>query len=350
MSSNPASSSVDIAGSGDNSGVRRNTKRPKYSKFTQQELPACKPILTPRWVISAFMLVSIVFIPIGIASLFASHDVVEIIDRYETDCIPPASRNDKVGYIQNPATEKTCNRTITVHKRMKQPIYVYYQLDNFYQNHRRYVKSRSDTQLRGTSGENDTDACKPEDIVNGSAIVPCGLIAWSLFNDTYDFSRNNQQLTVNKKNIAWKSDRDHKFGKDVYPKNFQQGGLVGGASLNATIPLSDQEDLIVWMRTAALPTFRKLYGKIEVDLHENDTIQVMLENNYNTYSFNGKKKLVLSTTSWLGGKNDFLGIAYITIGGICFFLAMCFTVVYLVKPRRLGDPSYLSWNRNASGH
>jgi hypothetical protein len=25
---------------------------------------------------------------------------------------------------------------------IKSPIYVYYQLDNFYQNHRRYVKSR----------------------------------------------------------------------------------------------------------------------------------------------------------------------------------------------------------------
>ena len=103
------------------------------------------------------------------------------------------------------------------------------------------------------------------------------------------------------------------------------------------------------MRTAALPTFRKLYGKIESDLEMGDTIHVKLNNNYNTYSFNGKKKLVLSTTSWLGGKNDFLGIAYLTVGGICFILALAFTIMYLVKPRRLGDPSYLSWNRNPGG-
>ena len=32
---------------------------------------------------------------------------------------------------------------------MKQPIMVYYQIDNFYQNHRRYVKSKSDKQLNG---------------------------------------------------------------------------------------------------------------------------------------------------------------------------------------------------------
>lgn len=348
MNSNAPSSSSGGAGSTDSSAPRRNSKRPKYSRFTQQELPACKPILTPRWVISAFMLVSIVFIPIGVASLFASRDVVEIIDRYETDCIPQNVSN-KVQYIQTPG-DKPCNRTLTVPKYMKQPIYVYYQLDNFYQNHRRYVKSRSDQQLKYPADEDVTSACKPEDMVNGVAIVPCGLIAWSLFNDTYNFSLNNRQLPIQKKGISWKSDRENKFGKDVYPKNFQNGTLIGGANLNASIPLSEQEDLIVWMRTAALPTFRKLYGKIEMDLQENDTIQVTLQNNYNTYSFNGKKKLVLSTTTWLGGKNDFLGIAYLTVGGLCFFLAMAFTLVYLVKPRRLGDPSYLSWNRNPGGH
>ncbi|XP_020575741.1 ALA-interacting subunit 1-like isoform X2 [Phalaenopsis equestris] len=348
MNDSSASAARPTAGS----AYRKTSKRRKYSRFTQQELPACKPILTPQWVISLFTLVGIIFIPIGVASLLASNDVVEIVDRYETACVPPSMINDKVGYIQNPAISKTCSRMLKVPKDMDKPVYVYYQLDNFYQNHRRYVKSRNDKQLRDASKAYETSGCDPEKAAaDGTPIVPCGLIAWSLFNDTYSFTHGNgESLTVNKKDISWKSDRDHKFGYDVYPKNFQSGALRGGGTLDPKKPLSKQEDLIVWMRTAALPTFRKLYGRIEVDLKKNEIITVMLENNYNTYSFGGKKKLVLSTSTWLGGKNNFLGIAYLSVGGLCFFLATAFSVVHLVQPRELGDPSLLSWNTNSGTH
>jgi hypothetical protein len=44
---------------------------------------------------------------------------------------------------------------------------------------------------------------------------------------------------VDKKDISWKSDREHKFGKDVFPSNFQDGSLIGGASLNPKIPVCE---------------------------------------------------------------------------------------------------------------
>ncbi|KAG8645349.1 ALA-interacting subunit 3 [Manihot esculenta] len=327
---------------------KKNSHRPKYSKFTQQDLPACKPILTPGLVIASFTIVAVVFLPIGLASLFASESVVEIVDRYDKDCIPSSHSSLPLEYIQNSKSDKTCTRKLTVPKQMKSPVYVYYQLDNFYQNHRRYVRSRSDAQLQSKASEDAVGNCKPEDLANGKPIVPCGLVAWSLFNDTYNFKVQNKVLEVNKKDIAWKSDKEKKFGSDVYPKNFQSSGLIGGGQLNSSVPLSEQEDLIVWMRTAALPTFRKLYGKIETDLQANDIIEVEIQNNYNSYGYGGKKRLVLSTTTWIGGKNDFLGIAYVFIGGLNLLLAVSFILIFVLKPRPLGDPNYLSWNKQAT--
>jgi len=345
---NGASSSAD----GAPSNLMKDSKKPKYTKFTQQELPACKPLLTPGWVMATFLVVGIVFIPIGAVTLLASNKVVEIVHRYDLDCVPTlTTKADRVNYIQNSTANHSCNVNLTVPKKMKHPVYVYYELTNFYQNHRRYVKSRNDQQLRGDSTSN-LDSCKPlATTADGLPIVPCGLIAWSLFNDTYVFNSSAGPIVVDNTGIAWKSDVSSKFGDKVMPTNFPNnnstGGLgqIGGKSLDPTKPLKEAEDLIVWMRTAALPSFRKLWGKINQDLEANQTINVQIANVYNTYSFKGSKKLVLSTTSWLGGKNSFLGIAYLTVGLICMFLALVFFLIHLKNPRPLGDTSYLSWNK-----
>ncbi|XVF87124.1 hypothetical protein PTKIN_Ptkin18bG0094300 [Pterospermum kingtungense] len=311
----------------------RRDRETAFYLFTQQRLPACKPVLTPAWVITIFLFTGLIFIPVGLVTLRASSGVVEIVERYDAKCVPEPFRIDKVSYIQDDSIPKNCSVSMKVHRYMKAPIYIYYQLDNYYQNHRRYVKSRSDQQLLQGRKYHSTSPCQPVEFNNNQSIVPCGLIAWSLFNDTFTFIRERTKLKVNRKNIAWKSDRDHKFGKNVYPFNFQNGTLIGGGKLNPKIPLSDQEDLIVWMRTSALPSFRKLYGRIEEDLDADDVVVVQLMNNYNIYSFSGKKKLVLSTTSWLGGKNDFLGHACVFVGSSSLMLAIVFTLLHL-KSRR----------------
>jgi hypothetical protein len=46
----------------------------------------------------------------------------------------------------------------------------------------------------------------------------------------------------------------------------------------------------------------------------------------------------------MGGKNPFLGIAYIVVGGLCIILGALFTGTHLIRPRKLGDHTYLSWN------
>ncbi|PRQ29504.1 putative ALA-interacting subunit 2 [Rosa rugosa] len=321
--------------SGAQSIPRHSRKHKAFYQFTQQSLPACKPVLTPAWVITTFLLMGVIFIPIGLITLHASENVVEIVDRYDTECVPEAFRSNKVAYIKDNSIPKNCSRYLKVYKHMKAPINIYYQLDNYFQNHRRYVKSKNDRQLLHGLGYNDTGSCKPEESNNGLPIVPCGLIAWSLFNDTYTLIRGRSELKVNRKNIAWKSDRDHKFGKSVYPFNFQNGTLMGGGKLHPRIPLSDQEDLIVWMRTAALPSFRKLYGRIEEDLNADDVVVVNVTNNYNTYSFGGKKKLILSTTGWLGGKNNFLGLACTSVGSSSIFISIVFLLLHMKNPRIL---------------
>lgn len=42
--------------------------------------------------------------------------------------------------------------------------------------------------------------------------------------------------------------------------------------------------------------------------------------------------------SFIGGKNPFLGIAYIAVGGVCVLLGLLLTLRHLIKPRKLGDP------------
>ncbi|KAL5205984.1 hypothetical protein ABZP36_034193 [Zizania latifolia] len=325
----PSSSS----GQDDPVATVKKRNKPQHTSFTQQELPACKPLLTPQIVIPVLVLVGLIFIPIGLACIAASNKVVELVYRYDTKCVPRNMLHNKVAYVQNPSIDKTCTRIFKVPKDMQKPIYIYYQLDKFYQNHRRFVRSRNDLQLRNPKKAKDTQYCSPEAAAyGGRPIVPCGLRAWSLFNDTYSFTRGNQTLRVRKHGISWRSEREHRFGRHVYPMNFQNGTLIGGGQLDPSKPLSEQGDLIVWMRTAALPTFRKLYGKIDVDLRDGELVAVTMQNNYNSYSFDGKKSLVLSTAGWLGGKNAFLGRAYLVVGMACSLLALLLTLLCVIFP------------------
>jgi hypothetical protein len=222
----------------------------------------------------------------------------------------------------------------------------------FYQNQRVYVKSQAAKQLRGDDDWTSVDAYEQylrkecvesgfDQCTSGEVEVPaspgrfycnpCGLVARSFFTDTFNLSAADGGVVEwTADDVAWPRDEGEKFQKTKAENRYNKRSVLENA-------LVVDPDFIVWMRTAALPNFRKLHRIIHQDLQKGDELTLTVRNNYDVSDFGGSKKVVLSTMSWIGGKNSFLGAVYITVGALCLFLSVLFVAIECLARSRKTD-------------
>lgn len=374
-----------------------------------------------------FFVVGIVFAPIGGLLIWASTTVQELVIDYthcandapvspQTDLIPKNNvrasfaskdgsnsaggktvstsrafwwRHDNVSVTLSTGTKtKTtrCSLQFTLPDDFGQPVYLYYQLTNFYQNHRRYVKSLDPDQLQGSRVSNDSvkgGGCDPLTVgqdANGTKkpYYPCGLIADSVFNDTIHDpvllggnGNSNDTYLMTDKGITWENDKnlykptEYKWYEVVPPPNWQVKYPHGYTADTPPPNLQNDEAFQVWMRTAGLPTFNKLARKNDTAAMIKGTYRIDIDhctrlscccvifgdlqmrrarslphaNNccwlivYPVADFHATKSIVLTTRTVMGGRNPVIGLAYVIVSGLCIVLGLLFLLAHFFKPR-----------------
>lgn len=142
-----------------------------WEQFTQQSLPGWKPSLSKRLLGFLYALIGCLFVGLGFFLLRTARGAIE----YPKDYTDEKTNDQQVGSFE-----------VQIEKDMEPPIFLYYHIEGFLQNHKRYVSSRDDKQLQAATAEGLESTCAPLDkSADGRPLYPCGLVAGSVFNDTF---------------------------------------------------------------------------------------------------------------------------------------------------------------------
>jgi len=312
--------------------------------FRQQRFDPWIPRITPMGVVLTYASFAIWGILVGIVAISASGAVVTTEMQY--DNLAPCAVN-LTGLNGTSEPLQFCTVQLEIPNDMEPPIYIYYKLTDFYQNHRTFVKSVDPKQLRAEDdGSHAYDNCDPlirygnwhdktgsyDPSLAKKRLYPCGLVAQSFFTDFFFYPyvcpANYTSLTEcefllfnnwQKRGIAWDTDLEVRFiprsvrpdETTLNPRGFQ-------------MPDIDDEELVVWMRSSTLPTFTKLYRKVnDRKLLKGEILSVRIGNTFPSWKWQGKKAIVVSTANFLGGSSS-LGTVYLVVGIISAVMTLFF--------------------------
>ena len=306
-------------------------------KILRQELKSYTPEWNAKCSIFTNIIIMISSFSIGITMIYFSKQFSGIEIKYSA-CLNNHEKDNKI-----------CLINFEILKTIESPVYVYYKLENFYLNHRLLVESKNWKELRGE--ETDTkDSCKNSYLMSemfdksspyyinewnhnfseSDKSSPCGLWARSFFNDTFLLTYlNGTRININEFNISNEYLRNKFYKRRKDYKNKQWIDV-------------ENEHFINWMNIETFHNFKKIWGKIDIDLKPGN-YNLYIKNNYDIKKYNAEKYFCLSNANRFGINNSF-GYFFIGIGFYLLVVILLLWVKYLLsKENKEVNINKLKW-------
>lgn len=321
----------------------------------------CYPIWTLRLTLWICLVGSALFLALGILLLAEDEKHVECKLNYEDETLQEGGSRYS---LINLTPEHCGQRGDTLV--LKGPyIYVYVEMEGFFQNDAQVVWSRNERQLAGeifTKAE-DLASCEPvvTAVVDNETKVlhPCGVLAWNVFTDRFQFLDAEPDDAVDSGQIKplvveqspsvllnsinwrkhfrnppleerakhrgavyfWMSQVDNDDGEDMYKSREEAKAELLNDRLNyeEAGDMVENGHFIQWMYVSTFSSWRKLYGRIRGPIEL--PIFAYIAVTYDVKLWRGKKAIVLVQPSLFGGRTQFIGIVYIVFACILAIFA-----------------------------
>lgn len=200
--------------------------RQELKNLTLEPTPLCSMICN--------LIVGIIFLAVMNPIFKSSNDYLSYRVEY-TDC------------NINPGPGNKCIKTIEIKEKIEGKILVFYEIEDFYINHKEFVRSKKFSQLENNMNEDEKffqcegaqymyqvkddgiyETFTGEPLKNTSLAYPCGLFAKYMFNDTFMLMNDKEQLRINETNIAYYEHRDLLFVNNENAEKLQYRDIENG--------------------------------------------------------------------------------------------------------------------------
>ena len=188
---------------------------------------------------------------------------------------------------------------------------------------------RDDKQLAGYATKGQESNCP-----NDTETLPCGFVANSMFSDTISAISNVEEKYLSKEEIAFPNeDRAYTVKNNWNEDSGGEPKAWKGTDLHKNYfsqEQSDRQDFKVWMRSAPLPHFRKLWYKVSEEVILKDEVEIEIKDKWPPVKTpNLKKKVIITQANFMGGKsmNKFL----ISFGMSLFFFVSSMLLFHMSR-------------------